>query len=159
MNQLCKSQSIIFLLFRVHDSCLLSNSKPGGCGETTGDAEPCCSVHLSGLLSSFSGNSKASGVQAVVSSYEARQKELMQENRGLEAALSDLQSDYRLLANKQAATQQLRAAAVGKLVEEEDLTSRLQDADVVEVQAELSSKMAAMKSKLEAIYDGPLQQV
>ena len=98
-------------------------------------------------------------MQAVVSSYEARQEELMHENRGLQAALLDLQSDYRVLANKQAAAQQLRAAAVGKLVEEEDLHSGLQDADVDEVQAELSSRMAAMKSKLEAGYDGPLQQV
>lgn len=98
-------------------------------------------------------------MQAVVSSYEARQEQLTQENRGLQAALADLQSDYRALANKQAAAQQLRAAAVGKLVEEEDVLSRLQDADVDEVQAELSGTMAAMKSKLEAVYDGPLQQV
>ena len=61
----------------------------------------------------------------VVSSYEARQQELMQENKGLQAALSYLQSAHRTLANKQAATQQLRAAAVGNLVEEEDLNSWL----------------------------------
>ena len=149
----------MFLMQTRYDSCLLSNQKPGGCENTTGDAEPCCSAHQGELLSPFNSNVKASCVQAVVSSYEAHQEELMQENRGLQAALSDLQSDYRVLANKQAATQQLRAAAVGKLVEEVDLTSRLQDADVDEVQAELSSKMAAMKSKLEAVYDGPLQQV
>ena len=83
----------------------------------------------------------------------------MQENKGLQAALADLQSDYRAFANKQAAAQQLRAAAVGQLVEEEDVLSRLQDTNVDEVQAELSSRMAAMKSKLEAVHDGPLQQV
>ena len=110
-------------------------------------------------MASSYGDPQVPLVQAVVSSYEARQEELMQENRGLQAALLDLQSDYRVLANKQAAAQQLRAAAVGKLVEEEDLHSRLQDADAHEVQAELSSRMVAMKSKLEAVYDGPLQQV
>ena len=83
----------------------------------------------------------------------------MQENKGLQAALSDLQSEYRTLANKQAAAQQLRAAAVGNLVEEEDLNSGLQSADADVVQAELLSRMASMKSKLEAVYDGPLQQV
>lgn len=95
----------------------------------------------------------------VVSSYEARQHELQQENKGLQAALSDLQSEYRTLSNQQAAAQQLRAAAVGQLVEQEDLQRGLQSADVDVVQAELSSRMAAMKSKLEAVYDGPLQQV
>lgn len=95
----------------------------------------------------------------VVSSYEARQQELMQENKGLQAALSDLQSEYRTLANKQAAAQQLRAAAVGELVDEEDLHRGLQSADATEVQTELLSRMAAMKSKLEAVPDGPLQQV
>ncbi|KAL3153182.1 hypothetical protein ABBQ38_011933 [Trebouxia sp. C0009 RCD-2024] len=97
-------------------------------------------------------------IKMVVSSYEARQQELMQENKGLQAALSDLQSEYRTLANKQAAAQQLRAAAVGNLLEEEDLHRELQSADADEVQAELSSRMAAMRSKLEAVYDGPLQQ-
>ena len=98
-------------------------------------------------------------MQMVVSSYEARQEELMQENRGLQAALADLQSDYRALANKQAAAQQLRVAAARNLVDEEDLQSSLQAATVDEVQAELSSRMTAMKSTLEAVYDGPLQQV
>ena len=97
--------------------------------------------------------------QMVVSSYEARQQELMQDNKGLQAALADLQSDYQALANKQAAAQQLQAAAVRGLAEEEDFSGRLQTADTDEVQAELTSKMAAMKSKLEGIYDGPLQQV
>lgn len=95
----------------------------------------------------------------VVSSYEARQEQMVQETKGLQAALADLQADYRLLANKQAATQQLQAAAVRTLVEEEDFRGQLQDADVEGVQAELSSRMAAMKAKLEAPYDGPLQQV
>ena len=95
----------------------------------------------------------------VVSSYEARQEQLVQETKGLQAALGDLQADYRLLANKQAAAQQLQAAAVRTLVEEEDLHGRLQAADAEGVQAKLSSRMAAMKSKLEAPYDGPLQQV
>jgi len=95
----------------------------------------------------------------VVSSYEARQEELLQESKGLSAALADLQSDYRTLANKQAAAQQLQAAAVRQVVEDEDLQDVLQMSDVGQVQADLSAKMAAMKTKIEGVYDGPMQQV
>ncbi len=98
-------------------------------------------------------------LQMVVSSYEARQEELMQENKGLQAALADLQSDHWVLANKQAAAQQLQAAAVRNLVEEEDLQDGLQHLDAAEVQAELFAKMAAMKQRIEAVYDGPMPQV
>jgi type II secretory pathway component PulM len=95
----------------------------------------------------------------VVSSYEARQEELLQENKGLSAALADLQSDYRALANKQAAAQQLQAAAVRQVVEDEDLQHVLRSSDAGQVQADLSAKMAAMKTKIEGVYDGPMQQV
>ena len=95
----------------------------------------------------------------MVSSYEARQEELLQENKGLSAALADLQSDYRALANKQAAAQQVQAAAVRQVVEEEDLQHVLRSSDAGQVQADLSAKMAAMKTKIEGVYDGPMQQV
>ena len=97
--------------------------------------------------------------QMVISSYEARQAELMQESKGLQAALADLQSDYRILANKQAAAQQLQAAVVSKVVEEEDLQGLVQLPDATELQAELASRMAVMKQKIEAVYDGPTHHV
>ena len=98
-------------------------------------------------------------LQLVVSSYEARQEELLQENKGLSAALAHLQSDYRTLANKQAAAQQLQAAAVRQVVEDEHLQDVLRISDAGQVQADLSAKMAAMKTKIESVYDGPMQQV
>ncbi len=98
-------------------------------------------------------------LQLVVSSYEARQEELLQENKGLSAALADLQSDHRTLANKQAAAQQLQAAAVRQVVEDEDLQHALQNSDAGQVQADLSAKMAAMKIKIQGMYDGPMQKV
>ena len=98
-------------------------------------------------------------LQMVVSSYETRQRELMQENKGLQAALADLQSDYRALANKQAAAQQLHAAAVGNLVEEEEVQAGLPGLDPSQLQRDLSLRMAAMKKRIAAVYDGPLQEV
>ena len=83
----------------------------------------------------------------------------MQENKGLQAALSDLQSDYRALANKQAAAQQLHAAAVGNLVEEEEVQAGLPGLDPSQLQKDLSLKMAAMKKRIAAVHDGPSQQV
>ncbi|KAL0027634.1 hypothetical protein WJX79_004272 [Trebouxia sp. C0005] len=99
-----------------------------------------------------------STLKLVVSSYEARQEELLQENKGLSAALADLQSDYKTLANKHTAAQQLHAAAVRQVVEDEDLQHVLRSSDAGQVQAELSAKMAAMKTKIEGVYDGPMQQ-
>lgn len=117
------------------------------------------SVTLLQMTAAASPAECSQGLQMVVSSYEARQEELIQENKGLQAALADLQSDYRALANKQAVAQQLQATAVRNLVEEEDLQEVLQASDAAQVQAELSAKMAAMKEKIERVYDGPMQQV
>ena len=95
----------------------------------------------------------------VISSYEARQEELLHEKSGLQAALADLQSDYCALANKQAAAHQLQAAAVRHLVDETDVQHKLSDLDAAQLQEELSCRMAEMKQKIGAAYDGPVQQV
>ena len=95
----------------------------------------------------------------VVSSYESRQEELLQENRGLQAGLADLQSDYRALTNKQAAAQQLHVAAVRNLVEEEEVQDGLTSLDPLQLQRDLSLRMAAMRKKIVAVHDGPLQEV
>ena len=98
-------------------------------------------------------------LQMVISSYETQQEELLQEKNGLQAALADLQSDYRALANKQAAAQQLQAATVRHLVDEEDVQQKLPDLNAAQLQEELLCRMAEMKDKIGAAYDGPLQQV
>lgn len=98
----------------------------------------------------------------LVSAYEARQQELLDEAQGLQSALADLQAEHRTLANQQAAAKQSQAEAVRHLMqdeEEEDWTGQPEQLDAAALQAELSNKMDALAGQMSNVEaaDGPLQ--
>ena len=98
----------------------------------------------------------------LVSAYEARQQELLDENQGLQSALADLQSEHCALANQQAAAKQLQAKAVKHLMqdEEEGWTGQLEHLNAAALQAELSNKMDALAERMSSVedLDEPLQR-
>lgn len=101
----------------------------------------------------------------LVSAYEARQQELLDENQGLQSALADLQSEHCALANQQAAAKQLQAKAVKHLMQdkEEVWTGQLEHLDAAALQAalqaELGNKMDALAERMSSVQDldEPLQ--
>lgn len=88
----------------------------------------------------------------LVSAYEARQQELLDENQGLQSALADLQSEHRMLTNQQAAAKQLQAEAVRHLTQdEEDDPGQMEHLDAAALQVELSQKMQALAGRMRAV--------
>lgn len=92
-------------------------------------------------------------LQMLVSAYEARQQELLDDNQGLQSALADLQTEHCALANQQAAARQLQAEAVRHVMhdEEEDSSTNLEQIDAEALQTELNRKMQALAGRMASI--------
>ncbi|KAK9817129.1 hypothetical protein WJX72_009977 [[Myrmecia] bisecta] len=97
--------------------------------------------------------------KAIVSAYEAKQKDLLAENRDMKAALHNLQAEHRRVVNRQ--TTQVKQLAAARHLVEEEFVAEMSRMDQEQLKAALSSKMAALKQRVNTLsHDGvPLEEV